>query len=199
MQGASPSCSVACAVITESKHLPSVLVSKPRAWLCFGAPVWPSLRDAVTGKVFAEEQLAAGDLISQALDAQFFFFFFWLALFIHLKHEQWRKAIMVSSGARVEGEVGARVGDFLVENDASPWVWSFVSSTGHLSAPFQRLSRISSTVITLALALLPTFISCEVTFPRAYGGLEGTSSFRGLWESVPELTEESEAALQLAK
>ena len=29
---------------------------------------------------------------------------------------------MVSSGARVEGEVGARVGDFLVENDASPRV-----------------------------------------------------------------------------
>lgn len=27
---------------------------------------------------------------------------------------------MVSSGARVEGELGARVGDFLVENDASP-------------------------------------------------------------------------------
>lgn len=40
----------------------------------------------MTGKVFAEEQLAAGDLISQALDAEFFFF--WLALFIHLKREQ---------------------------------------------------------------------------------------------------------------
>lgn len=74
MQGAVPSCSIACAVITESKHLPSVLVSKLRAWSCFRAPVWPSLGDAVTGKVFAEEQLAAGDLISQALDAEFFFF-----------------------------------------------------------------------------------------------------------------------------
>ena len=28
----------------------------------------------MTGKVFAVEQLAAGDLISQALDVEFFFF-----------------------------------------------------------------------------------------------------------------------------
>lgn len=70
-QGASPSRSIACAVIPESKPLPGILVSKLRAWSCFRAPAWPSLAAAVTGRVCAEEQLAAGDLISQAWGAEF--------------------------------------------------------------------------------------------------------------------------------
>ena len=161
--GASPSCSIACAVIPESKHLPGVFVSKLRAWSCFRAPAGPGSAAAVTGRVCAEEQPAAGDLISQARGAEFSFGW---PLFIHLKREQGRKGIMASSGARVEGEVGARVGDFLVENDASLGVCSFVSCTGPLGAPSQRLSRSSSLVITqLSLFCLLSF---PVTLPFSW-------------------------------
>lgn len=58
-----------------------------------------------------------------------------------------------------EGEVGARVGDFLVENDASYAGLSFASSESHLVAPLQPYLQ-SLRLSSLVLSLL-----CLVSFP----------------------------------
>ena len=66
---------------------------------------------------------------------------------------------MMSKEDGGEGEVGAEVGDFLVENDASTRVWSSASSVGHLSTPS------SPYLESIWLSSLVLSLFCLVSFP----------------------------------